>query len=479
MQQPGPVPSEKRSLPVRLVSALWRIPVAAVVRLMDWLLGATGRRLPAATDFRADAELAIVQNQARGSRAMLWTSLFSVTMLAVWASFGEIDEVVRGEGKVVPSRQVQVVQSLDGGIVDAIMVREGQSVEPGQVLLRIDPTRFAASLGENRAELLSLTAKAARLEALATGTPFHVPDELQEQAPDLVRTERRTWELRTEELNKTIDIARAQLRQREQELRETEANRNQAATTCGLTSRELNVTRPLLKSGAVSEVDLLRLQREVAQSCGAQKAAEAQIGRIQASIAEANSKIEEAELNIRNTARMDLSDVRAKLATLSESKVALADRVKLAEIRSPVRGTVKTLLANTVGGVVQPGKDIIEIVPTDDTLLLEVRVLPRDIGFLRPDQKAEVKFTAYDFAIYGGMEGKVEQIGADTVTDEKGNAFYIVRVRTDKAALGDKQLLPIIPGMVAEVHIMTGKRTLMQYLLKPLLRAKANALIER
>ena len=152
--------------------------------------------------------------------------------------------------------------------------------------------------------------------------------------------------------------------------------------------------------------------------------------------------------------------------------------MKLAEVRSPVRGTVKTLFNNTVGGVVQPGKDIVEIVPADDTLLLEVRILPRDIGFLHPDQKAEVKFTAYDFSIYGGLEGQVEQIGADTITDEKGNSYYIVKVRTAQSTLVD-QKLAIIPGMVADVHILTGKRTVLQYLLKQILRAKENALTER
>ena len=175
---------------------------------------------------------------------------------------------------------------------------------------------------------------------------------------------------------------------------------------------------------------------------------------------------------------MELSDARAKLSSLEQGQLALQDRVKLAEVRSPVRGTVNTLMANTVGGVVQPGKDILDIVPTDDTLLLEVQINPRDIGFLHFGQKAEVKFTAYDFAIYGGLSGLVEQIGANTITDEKGNSFYIGKVRTERAHVGDDSR-PIIPGMQAEVHILTGQRTLMQYLLKPILRAKSNALTER
>lgn len=425
-----------------------------------------------------DAHVAMEEQQARGARVLLWLSLLAVASLIVWACFAWIDEVVRGEGKVVPSRQVQVVQSLDGGIVEELLVSVGQTVEAGQVLLRIDPTRYTSSLGENRAEYLSLTAKAARLQALAGNQPFVAPDEVLQENPELAEMERRIWEARNEEVNAAVKQAEDQVRQRQQELLETEANHAQASSSCGLTSRELRVTEPLLKSGAVSEVDLLRLRRDVARFCGEAKAAAAQIDRIKAAIEEAESRVTEARLSMRNQASAELSDVRSRLATLREEQVGLADRVKLAEIRSPVNGTVKTLLANTVGGVVQPGHDILEIVPSDDTLLLEVRINPRDIGFLRPGQEAEVKFTAYDFAIYGGLEGVVEQIGADTIVDEQGNSYYIVKVRTDKAYVRDDSL-PIIPGMMADVHILTGERTVMQFLLKPVLRAKSNAFTER
>jgi len=462
-----------------LISPVWPWPRNLVLWFFDRLLDGVVRKPHHPGDFVADAEWSIREHQARGARALLWLSLFTVAGLLFWAYTGEIDEVVRGEGKVVPSRQVQIVQSLDGGVVQDILAREGQNVEPGEILLRVDPTRFSASLGENRAEYLALAARAARLEALANDTPFSAPEDVLLEAPDLVAMERRAWEERTTELNATLNIAREQLNQRQQELRETQANRDQAAASCSLTSRELEVTRPLLRSGAVSEVDLLRLQRDVARFCGEEKAAAAQIQRIRSAIQEAQTKIQEAELNIRNQARNELSEARSRLATLSEGQAALVDRVRLAEIRSPVRGTIKTLMTNTIGGVVQPGKDIIEIVPTDDTLLLEVRVQPRDIAFLHPGQKAQVKFTAYDFAVYGGLDGAVEQIGADTITDERGNAYYVVRVRTARAALDEAEQLRIIPGMVADVNVLTGKRTLLQYLLKPILRAKANSLIER
>lgn len=448
-------------------------------QLSQWLLdGNQSVGTHDSGDLKADAQWAAGQQQARGSRLLIWASLLALLALLLWAAFGYIDEVVRGQGKVVPSRQVQVVQSLDGGIVQEILVRPGERVEKDQVLLRIDPTRYSSSLGENRSELQSLQAKAARLQALASGEAFSVPPALQTAAPQIVEQERRLWESRTQELNATVNIARDQLRQRQQELRESQANRDQATSSCSLTTEELRVTRPLLQSGAVSEVDLLRLQRDVARFCGEARGAGAQIGRIQAAIQEAERKIQESELTARNLARAELSETRSKLGTLEQGQLALQDRVRLAEVRSPVRGTVNTLMANTVGGVVQPGKDILDIVPLDDTLLMEVQVNPRDIGFLHAGQPAEVKFSAYDFAIYGGLQGRVEQIGANTVTDEKGNSFYVVKVRTDKATVGDDSR-PIIPGMQADVHILTGKRTLMQYLLKPILRTKSNALTER
>ncbi|VEB40019.1 Hemolysin secretion protein D, chromosomal [Chromobacterium violaceum] len=242
--------------------------------------------------------------------------------------------------------------------------------------------------------------------------------------------------------------------------------------------KELNVTRPLKESGAVSDVDLLRLERDVARFRGERDQAAAQMPKIQAAIGEAQRKIQEVELAMRNTASAELSDTMAKASSLSAGSVALADKVKLSEVRSPVRGQIKRLFINTIGGVVQPGKDIIEIVPMDDSLLLETRITPRDIAFLHPGQRAVVRFTAYDFTIYGGMEGSVAEIGADTITDEKGNAFYIVKVKTQGSLLG-KEKLPIFPGMVAQVDIMTGKKSILSYLLKPVLRAKAEALRER
>jgi adhesin transport system membrane fusion protein len=274
-----------------------------------------------------------------------------------------------------------------------------------------------------------------------------------------------------------LSINRQQLAQRDQELNEMRSRRASAERSLDLTQQELAKTKPLLATGAVSEVDILRLERDITKLRGDMDQASAQIARVQAAIGEAQRKIQETEIAFRNEARKELADVMGRINALGEGRVALDDKVDKAQVKSPVRGRVQRLLANTVGGVVQPGRDIVEVVPLDDALVLEARVLPKDIGFIHPGQSATVKFTAYDFSIYGGLDAVVENISPDTVIDEKGNAFYVVRVRTGKAQLGDK--LPIIPGMTAEVDILTGKKTVLSYLLKPVLRGKAYALSER
>ncbi len=428
-------------------------------------------------DFVADADLYMIHQDPLRARVLLKSGMVVFSIFVIWAAVAEVDEITRGEGKVIPSRQLQVLQSLDGGIVAAIAVQEGQVVEAGQTLLKIDPTRFVSSVRENRAQFLSLLAKAARLRALAEGRPFEPPEEVLKDDPNTAEEEKRLYESRAAELEAQLSIARQQLAQRQQELNEAVARRAQAAQAFELTGKELALTRPLLGSGAVSEVELLRLERDVARFRGERDMAGAQIARSQAAIAETTRKVQEVELNFRNEARKDLSETQARLNALSEGNVGLADKVKHSDIRSPVRGTVKRLLVNTVGGVVQSGRDIVEVVPLEDNLLLEAKVTPKDIAFLRPGQKSIVKFTAYDFSIYGGLDAKLEHIGADSITDERGNTFYTVRVRTAKSSLGDN--LPIIPGMVAEVDIVTGQKSILAYLLKPVLKAKQAAFTER
>ena len=429
-------------------------------------------------DFDSNADWAIAEETPRGARVLVWAIGVTVVVMTLWAHFAVLDEVTRGEGKVIPSRQVQVLQSLDGGMVTEILVREGQSVKVGDLLLKVDATRMVSSLRENRSQYLSLLAKGARLRALAEGARFVPPPEVTSEAPEIAAQERALFESRREELDATMGVARQQASQRTQELVSVRARREQASQSYNLTARELEMTRPLAKSGAISDVELLRLERDVARYRGERDSANSDIPRLESAIAEANRKLQEIELTFRNIARSELSETNAKINALTEGSTALQDRVKQTEIRSSVNGTIKQLKVNTVGGVVQPGKDLVEVVPSDDALLLEARVVPRDIAFLSPGQKALVKFTAYDFATYGGLEATLEHISADTVLDEKGNAFFLVRVRTLSTSIGPRQL-PIIPGMVAEVDILTGKKSVLSYLMKPILRAKSNAMTER
>jgi adhesin transport system membrane fusion protein len=429
--------------------------------------------------FEGEAEeLMSLQRTARAQR-IVRTALIVVVLLLAWSGFASIDEVTRGDGKVIPSRQLQVVQSYDGGIVSEILVREGQEVEAGQLLLRIDETRATSGVRESAAQTFALRVKLARLKALAEGTPFvpPAPASGDTQEEHIIDEERNLYMARTSELNSMVSINRQQLTQREQELAEARAKRAAAQRALDLAQQELSKTRPLLATGAISEVEVLRLDREVSRNRGDVEQTSAQISRVQAAIGEAERKMQETSLSFRNDARKELSEVLGKLNTLREGAVALVDKVDKAQVKSPVRGRVQRLLANTIGGVVSPGKDIVEIVPLDDTLILEAKVQPRDIAFITPRQHATVKFTAYDFSIYGGLDAVVENISPDTQVDERGNAFYLVRVRTRQAQFGDN--LPIIPGMTAEVDILTGKKTVLSYLLKPILKAKTYALSER
>jgi adhesin transport system membrane fusion protein len=427
--------------------------------------------------FEAEADALISRQRTHRAQKIVRAAIIVVAMLLLWAALAQVDEVTRGEARVIPSRQLQVVQSLDGGIVSEINVQEGQVVEAGQLLLRVEETRATAGMRESAATGIALRARAARLRALAEGKPFEPPQAHDEEDKRTVEEERRLYASRLSELDAQLAVVRQQMAQREQERSEAQARRTAAQRGLELAQQELTQTRPLLATGAVSQVDILRLERDVTKNRGEAEQATAQIARAAAAINESQRKAQEAELTFRNEARRDLAEAMGKLNALNEGAVALADKVSKSQIKSPVRGRVQRLLANTVGGVVQPGKDIVEIVPLDDTLVLEARVAPKDIAFIRPEQAATVKFTAYDFSIYGGLEAKVENISPDTVVDDRGNAFYLVRVRTTKAGFTDK--LPIIPGMTAEVDVLTGKKTVLSYLLKPVLKVREGALRER
>ncbi len=435
-------------------------------------------------EFMGETAAAALQGPPAYSHFLIWGALLFVAAFIVWAAFANIGETTVGDGKIIPSTQVQVVQNLEGGIVSDIKVRVGDVVRKNQVLMLIDDTRYASSFQENKAKNDALTAKIARLTAEVSGKNFELPQKFVRDNHDLAERELTLYRSRQAEFNANTAAFRQQVDQRSQELKEKRGRLTQIQTSLEFLNRELTMSRPLVKAGAMSEVELLRLERQQNDLQGELDSTKITIPRLDAAISEARSRLDSYVAKFRNDALAELNQVRAEQEGTSATGVALQDRVDRAVVRSPVTGTVKSVKITTVGGVVQPGSELLEIVPLEDNLLVEARVKPRDIAFLRPGQDALVKITAYDFSIYGGFPAKLEQISADSITDEKkpdrAESYYLVRVRTTSAvpARRDKPVA-IIPGMTATVHIQTGEKTFLQYLLKPIIKTKELAFRER
>jgi adhesin transport system membrane fusion protein len=435
---------------------------------------------------REDAEHALGRDGAdlHGPRGFAHLLLMVIATFFVlffaWASWATLDEVTRGEGRVIPSTQVQVVQNQEGGIVSQLLVREGQIVEAGQVLLRIDNVRAASDLRENRKRYMALLGALARLRAEVEDSGIEFAPRVLADATEVARNERALFDARQQALRSELAILGSQATQRQQELAELQRHLSQLEGSYELALEELKITEPLAARRVVPKLDLLRLKREVNDLAGEFESTQLGIERIKSASHEAERRIEEKSLSFRAEAQRELNVVQAEAAALEEKIAADTDRVERTDVRSPVRGTIKQLFVNTLGGVVQPGEDLAEIVPLEDTLLVEAKVRPADIAFLRPGQAATVKVTAYDFSIYGGLDAVVEDISADTIIDEDGERFYRIRVRTSDSTLEKAGVpLPIIPGMTTQVDILTGEKTVMDYLLKPILRARQNALRER
>lgn len=376
------------------------------------------------TDRLTEARETVRYLSPRGGRLILWSIVFFIVSFLIWSSVAEIDEVTRGQGKVVPSQQVQVLQSLEGGIVSRILVHDGDIVSKGQLLIKLDETQLAAALREGEAHCMEHRAKAARLAAESERKKFTPPKNVLEGYPQFVRREYELFVAR-----------KKQFERQEQSL-----------------EKELNMMRPLEKQGSVSEIEVIRLQR----------------------------KLDDLRDDYCTGAKKELNDLLAEISRLSETNEVLRNKLEHTNITAPLKGVVKRVMVNTIGGVIKPGEDLVEIVPLDDKLLVEARISPSDIAFIHPGQKVMVKFTAYDYAIYGGLQGTIENISADVIEDNNNESYYKILVRTDKNRLGTADNpLPIIPGMTVRVDILTGKKTILAYLLKPVLRAKEKALRER
>lgn len=433
-------------------------------------------------EFMTDTSSAIQQGAPIAYHLILWSAAAFLLVALIWANFAVLDVVTTGEGKVIPSGNIQTVQNLEGGIVKDIRVRIGDIVEKDQILMVIDDTRFFSSLKEGAVQIGALEAKVARLSAEASGKELNFPEKLKNEFPQYVANEVELFNSRKRELDVKISILKEQKGQKQQELIELEGKKEQLKRSLALVEKELKLTRPLVKDGAVSEVELLRLERTVNDLAGELEQTELSIPRAKSALVGAEEKINELKIGFKTEALSELNTVKAELTRLNELQKAATDRVNRTIVRSPVKGTINQVKVNTIGGIIQPGEDLIDIVPLDDTLLIEANIRPSDIGFLRPGLPATVKISAYDFSIYGGLKAEVEHISADTITDDKGNSFYQIRVRTtDQSYLigKHKEKLEIIPGMSATVDILTGQKTVLEYLLKPIIKAKQNAMRER
>ncbi|RKZ42265.1 MAG: HlyD family type I secretion periplasmic adaptor subunit [Gammaproteobacteria bacterium] len=415
---------------------------------------------------------------SRFSHLILWITLLFFASAGVWAYYSKLDEVTRGTGKVIPSSHVQVVQNLEGGIVSEILMKEGEIVKKGQVLLRIDDTRFSSSYRESQVTSSAMEAKKARLIAEYQGKPFKLSPKWKKR--ELFLNERALAQSRQQELQAGIAILNQQQTQKRHEIKELKSKQRHLQHSYDFLQKELKITHPLVKKGVMSEVELLRLQREASLMKAELENTRLSIPRVEAAIIETDHKIEEIKVNFRTQALAELNEIRAELSRMSESKRALKDRVTRTAVRSPMKGTIKQIKVTTIGGVVQPGMDLVEIVPLKDSLLIEAQIRPSDIAFLHPGQMAMIKLTAYDFSIFGGLKASLEHISADTIINERGEPFFLIRLRTERNYLGTIELpLPIIAGMTVNVDILTGKKSLLDYLLKPIKKAQERALRER
>lgn len=416
------------------------------------------------------------------SKHLLLVAISSfIVIFIVWANVASLDEVTRGDGKVIPSSSVQALQSLDAGTVEEFLVREGDIVEAGQPLIRLNAIEASSDLGANQARYLGLLASVTRLQAEAEGLgTVEFPEEVMKGAPQSVTEELNAFRANQQSLNGQRNVLSQQMSQRESELREVNTRIADTRGVIALQQQEAAMVRPLVEKGSAPKMELLQLDRTIKEKRAELNSYTSSVPRIKSSIEEAKARISELETNMKAQAQAELSAKLIEMNEIKERLAALKERKGRTTLKSPVTGTVQEITISTIGGVVRPGEDIIKIVPKDDQLIIEAKIRPSDRAFIFPSQKAVIKLTAYDFSIYGGLDGELVDISADTIEDQEGNSFYRVKLRTDKTELVRKgEVLPITVGMVASVDILTGKKTVMQYLLKPFIKTLDNAMNER
>ena len=431
-------------------------------------------------EFMHSLSAAVIQVTPSTLRVVLYFWIVAIVAFLTWANFAYIDEIARGDGEIVPSGANQMIQNLEGGIVEEILVKEGQEVVKGQILLKIDNQKSQSSLSTNAIKADALEAKIVRLKAEYTGMKFNASKELKEKIPLFVENEKSLYLINQRQLKSKLNALKEQLEQKRQELSEAKTRKRHLRESLAFISKEVKMTQPMVAKGIRSKIDFLKLQREENEAKEKYSVTKYTIPRLSSAIKEVKSTINETNLFFKSEAKAKLNEASAELRGYRANSTALEDQVTRTVVRSPMKGIVQQLFVHTVGGVIQPGEDIIEVVPTDENLIVEVKIKPSDIAFIYYGQKAIVKFSAYDFSIYGGLNGEVILISADTIKDQKDNVFYTVRIKTNQNFLGDKNKpLKIIPGMTVNVDIITGQKSVLDYILKPILKTKQYTFSER
>ena len=411
---------------------------------------------------------------------MAWPIIVLLAVLLAWSYFARLDEVAVAPGEVVPQGKVKVVQHLEGGIIDRIYVTDGALVEAGDPLVRLDLATSGVNREELQARLDGELLRRARLMAEVENSVLEFPELAAGRHPSLAEAERRAFIARGHELDSRLGVLREQVKQRELEVQELEARKQAASRNLALARERLKMSSSLLAEGLTAKMEHLQLRAEVESLEGELQSLTPAVPRARAAVAEAEQRLREGETQFRREGQEQLGRTEQAIAQLKELLAAATDQGARAEIKSPIDGIVKKLRYYTIGGVVSPGEPIMEIVPTGDKLVVEVRLNPTDRGYVSEGQPTLVKVSTYDFARYGGLAGSVVRVAPDSTTDQNGIPYFRVIVQTDRTYLGEEEgKLPITPGMQATVDIHTGTKSVMEYLVKPVLKLREEAFRER
>ncbi len=425
-------------------------------------------------DYINSVSQALVEKVPNSTKVILYIILALMISFFIWAYFANIDQLVRGESKVVPSGQNQIIQNFEGGIISDILVEEGDLVKKGDILLKLENKQYSSTYEKNILEIDEFKVQRNRFYAEANDTKF-----VFDKKNDIYEKEYTLYKSDLSQIESKLRVFDEQISQKEKEKNEIKSKIRFLSENFNLIRQEQKVMEPLVKKGIVSKVEYLKLLREANSIKDDLESTKLSLKRIQSAVSEYENRHKEAKIEFQNNALRQYNEVVGKIKQFSKQNQGLADQVNRTEVISPVTGYIKKMHINTIGGSVQPGMDLIEIVPKNKKLLIEAKIKPEDIAFIYNEQDVTLKFTAYDFTIYGSLNGKIEKISPDSVTDKENNTYYLAYIRAEKDYLGTKEKpLMIMAGMRGSADILTGKKSVLTYLLKPIIKTKQYALTE-